>query len=156
MPINQRLTTASPVTEKPAIPVITLEMRQTDARGTFDPTQDAYPGSTLERIGVPEESARSVAAFMAFTQGNSDMPNQMRVQDLLAQVRMRSNTSGHLPHVEAIEKRYRDRVRSPLTAIRAFCVFCQGHSPKAATNCDKVDCALWPFHRGAHGLRGKK
>jgi hypothetical protein len=44
---------------------------------------------------------------------------------------------------------------SPLKAIHAFCIDCQG-SARQATNCDKENCPLWAFRTGKNSLRAKR
>ena len=117
-------------------------------RGTFDPKADPYPGSVLDKLGVPQALAGSVGRFFAFTV-QTLLPRQMRVQDLLANARIPYNPDNQT------EAAYRARIRSPLTAIRAWCVTCS-EGPKAAWHCDKVECPLFPFHRGKNGMRNRK
>jgi hypothetical protein len=122
--------------------------RADDARGVFDPSQDPYPGSFYDGMGVPQELAGPVSRFFAYTMPEEvPYPKHMRVQDLLAQVRTPDNVADH------VEKAYRNRVRSPLTAIRAHCVANQGGSPRAVAACDVVDCVFWPFRMGRNGMR---
>lgn len=114
-------------------------------RGTFDPKADPFPGSSMD-IGVSRALAGSISRMMAFLK-DPPLPKDISVQDLLALVRTPRNFGN------VVEQRYRDKVRSPLTAIRAFCVDCSAFSPREAWNCPNVDCPIWPFHRGKNGLR---
>lgn len=50
---------------------------------------------------------------------------------------------------------YRNRIKSRMTAIRAFCVLCVG-GPRAARMCPSVSCPLWPFRMGHNPFRGSK
>lgn len=45
--------------------------------------------------------------------------------------------------------------RSPLVAIRAFCVECQGGSPNAVTECNDTACAFHPYRHGAALEKGR-
>ena len=45
--------------------------------------------------------------------------------------------------------------RSPLRAIRAFCVDCSGGSLAEAKRCHMVDCPLWSYRTGKSGRKGR-
>ena len=49
-------------------------------------------------------------------------------------------------------KRYKAKVRNPMTAIRANCVECSGGSLKEVAECTVVKCALHPFRMGVNPL----
>lgn len=51
--------------------------------------------------------------------------------------------------------RYRKRVRSPLTAIRAHCIGCSNGYRKEVEECRVVKCALHPFRMGKNPFHGK-
>lgn len=55
---------------------------------------------------------------------------------------------------EKQERFYRNRIRSPLTAIRAYCVLCEGGS-QASSNCTGTQCPLWPYRKGKNSMFGK-
>jgi hypothetical protein len=57
-------------------------------------------------------------------------------------------------YVETIA-RYKDRVKNPLTAIRANCVECSGGSLKEVSTCRITTCALHPFRMGVNPLHKK-
>jgi hypothetical protein len=57
-------------------------------------------------------------------------------------------------HEDAIVDKYRARVKSPATAIRAFCIDCQGSSVIAVKDCTEMTCPLWNFRMGKDPLRG--
>lgn len=114
-------------------------------RGTFNPADDPFPGSSLDKLEVPRAEAGKWGRMMAFI-GTALIPSQMRVQDLLAYARIPYNPG------DKTEQKYRNRIRSPATAVRAYCVMCAG-GPKASWECEKVECPLWPFHRGRSSLR---
>lgn len=97
--------------------------------------------------GVPKEHQLGLQRRIAWV-GGLPAPKYLPVQDLLNMVRQRNWDD----NVEAV---YRDRIKSPLTGIRAFCVFCAGGSPKAATECSTVHCSLWPFRTGKNPFFGK-
>lgn len=103
--------------------------------------------STFERLGIPEGRVRLVSLVSACTFGVDD-PKKLRVEDVLAMVRA---PNWH----DNAETFYRERIKSPLTGIRAFCVFCSGGSPKAANACPKTDCSLWAFRTGKNPFFGK-
>lgn len=115
-------------------------------RGTFNIKDDPYPGSKLDKAGIDRKDAGRVSRYLAYVK-IPPLPKMIPVQDLLAMIRIPRNPGNET------EQRYRDRIRSPLTAIKAFCVDCSAFSPRAAWECPNVDCPLWPFHRGRNGLR---
>ena len=45
--------------------------------------------------------------------------------------------------------------RSPLTAIRAFCIQCQGEAYQAINDCSDAACPFYPYRRGAALDKGK-
>ena len=40
--------------------------------------------------------------------------------------------------------------RSPIDAIRGFCIECSGGSPAEARKCVAIKCQLWPFRMGVN------
>lgn len=76
-------------------------------------------------------------------------PAEVPTQDMLRLVKICDNG-------DDIEKRYRDRIRSPLTAIRAWCVTqCQCGSVRQVTECSSTSCVLWGFRMGSNPFFGK-
>lgn len=168
MPIRKRLFTSEPNIQN--IPIRTETGRQIreaflssdnvtmhderadDHRGVFDPKDDPFPGSKLDTLSHGDrENAGAVVRHIAYTQPETvEYPKEMRVQDLLAQVRTTYNGR------DSVEISYRKRVRSPLTAIRAFCVVeCRAGSPKAVSKCDVMECPFWTLRMGKNGMRGR-
>lgn len=47
-------------------------------------------------------------------------------------------------------KRYHDKIRNPLTAIRAKCVECSGGSLREVSECRVKECALWSMRMGVN------
>ena len=39
--------------------------------------------------------------------------------------------------------------RTPLTAIKAYCLECSGHSQENVDKCNLKDCELYAFRKGA-------
>lgn len=66
----------------------------------------------------------------------------------------REENEGGLSYVETI-KRYAEKVKNPLTAIRAKCVECSGGSLKEVAQCPVTKCALHPFRMGTNPLHKK-
>lgn len=99
----------------------------------------------FEDFKIPEPARRAVGTAIF----GGDDPKAMRTEDLLALVKVSSNGDN-------VEGRYRDRIRSPLTAIRSYCVECSGGSPKQAGECVQVSCPLWMFRFGTNPLFGQK
>lgn len=57
-------------------------------------------------------------------------------------------------HEDTVEDTYRAKIKSPKTAIRAYCISCQGGSIVGVRECPAVTCPLWPFRMGRDPLRG--
>lgn len=55
-----------------------------------------------------------------------------------------------------IEQKYRDRIKNPMTAIRCFCVICQGGSTAGVRKCVSTDCPLWSMRMGRNGLSTRR
>ena len=55
----------------------------------------------------------------------------------------------------AVIRRYKEKVRNPLTAIRAKCVECSGGSLKEVKACRVETCALWPMRLGVNPFHKK-
>jgi len=53
-----------------------------------------------------------------------------------------------LSREELTIKRYKDRINSPLSAIRAQCVECMGGSVHLITTCTSIDCSLHKLRMG--------
>jgi len=54
---------------------------------------------------------------------------------------------------------YIDKISSPITGIRAFCVQCMGGMVRAIADCPATSCPLYAFRMGKntmHGSAGKK
>lgn len=58
------------------------------------------------------------------------------------------------PIMDAVEAKYQRRIKNRATAIRAYCVSCQGGSVVDVRNCPSVTCPLHPFRMGTDPLRG--
>lgn len=57
-------------------------------------------------------------------------------------------------HEDAIEDTYRAKIKNQKTAIRAYCVSCQGGSVVGVKECPSTTCVLFPFRMGKDPLRG--
>jgi hypothetical protein len=57
-------------------------------------------------------------------------------------------------YADPLVDKYRARIKSPATAIRAFCIDCQGSSIAAVKDCTELTCPLWNFRMGKDPLRG--
>ncbi len=53
------------------------------------------------------------------------------------------------------ETKYFERAKSPITAVRAYCMNCQSHSIASVRNCTNAVCALFPFRMGNNPFYGK-
>lgn len=151
MPIRRRSISTAIVA--PVVDDNVINERALDERGVFDPKRDPFDGSIVGYFAGPDPDARAMrnvlpVAFNAGQKGLQHRGDDIPVQDALAFVRIMDNPG------ENVEMTYRNRVRSPLTGIRGFCVHtCKAGSPKAVGRCDKLSCPLWPFRMGKHGLR---
>lgn len=125
-----------------------LSARANDKRGIHDPKVDPYEGSHPDRAGIQREDAKAILMGLFFDQPKQD-PKDMRVQDLLVNLRLQDNPG------DSIEATYRKRIGSPLTGIRAFCVECKGGSPRAVAKCDIISCPLWTMRMGRNRFRSK-
>lgn len=56
---------------------------------------------------------------------------------------------------DAIRARYAARAKTPLKAIRAFCVHCMGDQPKAVAKCTSHDCPLYPMRMGSNPYQAR-
>jgi hypothetical protein len=127
--------------------------RADDARGVCDPRKSPVSGSYMEAVAGDNsrDGMRTLVGRHTLDlarHGKQPHPQDMPVQDLLASVRTMDNPG------EGVELTYRNRVRSPLTGIRGFCVHvCKSGSPKAVSGCTNLSCVLWPFRMGKHGMR---
>lgn len=57
-------------------------------------------------------------------------------------------------HVDSVEDKYRAKIKSQRTSIRAYCVSCQGGSVAGVKSCPAVTCPLFSFRMGKDPLRG--
>jgi hypothetical protein len=57
---------------------------------------------------------------------------------------------------DRIEAKYLKRARSPLRAIRAFCVICMGCQPREVGRCTRTKCALYPMRFGRNPFQRRK
>lgn len=57
-------------------------------------------------------------------------------------------------HQDSVEDTYRAKIKSQKTAIRAYCITCQGGSVVGVKECCAVTCVLFPFRMGKDPLRG--
>jgi hypothetical protein len=55
---------------------------------------------------------------------------------------------------DSVERKYARRINNRQTAIRAYCVVCQGGEVAAVRVCPSVTCPLHPFRMGSDPFRG--
>lgn len=58
------------------------------------------------------------------------------------------------PLADVVEAKYQRRIKNRASAIRAYCVSCQGGSVVDVRNCAAITCPLHPFRMGTDPLRG--
>lgn len=56
---------------------------------------------------------------------------------------------------DRIEAKYRERAKSPLKAIRAFCVLCMGAQPREVAHCSATGCVLYKFRFGRNPYQSR-
>lgn len=56
---------------------------------------------------------------------------------------------------DAMRPKYAERIKNPVTGIRAFCFNCQGNDISGVRNCTNVVCPLFPFRMGKNVFSGK-
>jgi hypothetical protein len=49
-----------------------------------------------------------------------------------------------------IVRKYKERVNSPISAIRSHCVECCGGAVRSIESCPATDCSLWPLRMGVN------
>lgn len=54
-----------------------------------------------------------------------------------------------------VVERYNERIKSPITAIRAFCISCMGGYVKEVKNCTAPACPLYPLRLGVNVFSAK-
>jgi hypothetical protein len=50
---------------------------------------------------------------------------------------------------------YKERIKNPLTAIRAHCVECMGGAPRWVADCTSPGCSLYGFRMGKNTMHGR-
>lgn len=55
---------------------------------------------------------------------------------------------------DPLVNKYKERIKNRATAIRAYCVWCQGGMTAEVRRCPSVTCVLHPFRMGKDPLRG--
>lgn len=61
------------------------------------------------------------------------------------------------PYVfDNVEVTYRNRIRNPMTAIRAFCVICMGGQPSQVRKCTATRCPLWGLRLGKNNYSPRR
>jgi hypothetical protein len=50
---------------------------------------------------------------------------------------------------------YKNKVKNPLTGIRAFCVECMGGYVELVNKCPSVNCSLYPFRKGKNTMSAR-
>lgn len=112
------------------------------------------PEAKFEELDTAvSEQQRFMERLEGFWQGCEGVtphPRDVPVEKLLRGVQTVENDGRY----GKMEEFYRNRIRSPLTGIRAFCVLCMG-GPKAANKCTSVTCPLWAFRTGKNSFYGK-
>lgn len=57
--------------------------------------------------------------------------------------------------VDRVIANYKDKIRSPSTAIRAFCVTCMGGYVRMVAKCTAPQCPLYQFRFGTNPMHGR-
>ena len=62
---------------------------------------------------------------------------------------------GRLDETAHVVERYQERVKSPITAIRSFCISCMGGYVKEVKHCTAPACPLYPLRLGVNVFSAK-
>lgn len=54
-----------------------------------------------------------------------------------------------------MDTKYAEKIKSPVTAVRAFCFNCQGGTVSFIRNCTNSNCVLFPFRMGSNPFYGR-
>lgn len=58
--------------------------------------------------------------------------------------------------ISSIGQKYRERIKGPLTAIRAYCITrCMNNQTELVRTCNDCTCAFWSFRMGSNPFFGK-
>lgn len=66
-----------------------------------------------------------------------------------------SYADGRPDETAHVVERYKERIKSPITAIRAFCITCMGGYVKEVKNCTAPKCPLYPVRLGVNVFSAK-
>ncbi len=128
---------------------------------TFSPVVETVTEETVnvpavepeisDELSSEEVEAHRLIMFVQGNEGSQPHPRDEPTAKMLALVQTVQNVNDPFGRQEAF---YRNRIRSPLTGIRAFCVMCMGGA-KAASACTSTQCPLWSFKNGKNAFFGK-
>ena len=54
-----------------------------------------------------------------------------------------------------IIQKYKDRIKNPISAIRAHCIECMGGQVHEVARCTATQCSLYPFRMGKNTMHQK-
>lgn len=82
-------------------------------------------------------------------------PKDVPIPDLIYMIRGCPSLVNIGTTETSIKQKSVDRVKGPLTAIRAYCIDCMGGSTTMVRDCTDNRCAHWPFRMGNNPFFGK-
>lgn len=109
--------------------------------------EDASPNRVIDE---DEIHVLRMGTYTDGCRGRQRHPKEVPFEELLAGIRHVQNTGKDAK----IEEFYRQRVRSPLTAIRAFMVLAND-GPRKANDDESTSHPLWLFRHGKNPFYGK-
>lgn len=99
--------------------------------------------------GVPKlKLQKQIDALEQRIEWQGANPKQVDFDDLKEHIRDPAAADDH------VEAKYKKRISSRATAIRAYCVWCQGSDTAAVRLCESLTCPLHPYRMGTDPLRG--
>jgi len=114
-----------------------LEKRLEQKYASLDGLTGVARLKALKEIGTLEET-------LAWQGAN---PKVLDAKDLRAHIQQPDDD-------DPVINKYRARITTRATAIRAYCVWCMGGSVPGIKECPSVTCPLYPFRMGKDPLRG--
>ena len=107
----------------------------------------------LRRRVAPAPAAQQVNPVLLRRRTIPIVPGQVMVERRAVP---REEMSPETREALATIRRYAEKIKNPMTAIRAKCVECSGGSLKEVAECRVPACALHPFRMGKNPLRKKR
>lgn len=125
-----------------------LSKSSSEDRETVEERLDALYAKWREASGIDrlklQKQIDRIETQLAWQGAN---PKEIPIDELAEHIRQPMSD-------DATEAKYRQRISNRATAIRAYCVWCQGGGVADVKACASLNCPLHPFRMGADPLRG--